>query len=55
MPRSFVEEKSYIERISDCKFRIKQGFVPNMKVEGRFYVNSALETLMFDELEHACQ
>lgn len=30
--RSFNEECEYIERISDCAFLIKKGFVPNMKV-----------------------
>lgn len=53
MPRSFDEEKSYIERMSNVQFRIKKGFVPNMKVEGRFYVNDALEKLMFEELQIA--
>ena len=81
--RTYEEEMSYIERITDYSFRIKKGCVPNMKVrkpctpvylrsltmlinarnfhscttkvDGRFYVNSALETLMFEELEqHAC-
>ena len=31
-------------------FEIDQGFVPNMRVPGRFYVNGKLEPLMFDEL-----
>ena len=30
-----------------------EGFVPNMNVEGIFYVNSKLEPLMFDELKSA--
>ncbi|GMR53803.1 hypothetical protein PMAYCL1PPCAC_23998, partial [Pristionchus mayeri] len=51
MPRTFAEEKSYIERISPTCFKIKKGFVPNMQVEGRFYVNNSLEKLMFHELE----
>ncbi|VDK51728.1 unnamed protein product [Anisakis simplex] len=55
MPRTFDEECSYIERVSEVQFRIKKGFVPNMNVEGRFYVNKALEKLMFDELRNACR
>merc|ERR1719440_2711735 len=31
-------------------YQIATGFVPNMSVPGRFYVNSNLERLMFDEL-----
>ncbi|XP_065066687.1 RNA-splicing ligase RtcB homolog [Rhopilema esculentum] len=49
-PRSYNDELSYIERISPNAFRIKKGFVPNMKVEGVFFVNNSLEKLMFDEL-----
>ena len=53
-PHPFVadaEEKSYIERIDPYRFRIKRGFVPNMNVECRFYVNDLLSQLMFEELE----
>jgi len=32
--------------------RIKKGFVPNMNVEGLFYVNDFLKKLMYDELKH---
>lgn len=31
-------------------YTIKKGFVPNMTVPGKFYVNSALERLVFDEV-----
>uniref|UniRef100_A0A914RD66 3'-phosphate/5'-hydroxy nucleic acid ligase n=1 Tax=Parascaris equorum TaxID=6256 RepID=A0A914RD66_PAREQ len=55
MPRTYDEECSYIERVSEVQFRIKKGFVPNMNVEGRFYVNKALEKLMFEELRNACR
>lgn len=51
--RTFEEEKAFIERVSDTKFRIKKGFVPNMKVDGYFYVNKRLEDLMFQELQAA--
>lgn len=51
MPRTYEEELQYIERINNHCWRIKKGFVPNMNVEGVFYVNSHLEKLMFEELE----
>lgn len=53
--RTFDEELEYIERINDHSFRIKIGFVPNMNVEGIFYVNKHLERLMFDELQKSCE
>lgn len=53
--RQYNEELKYIEKISDCCYRIKKGFQPNMKVEGVFYVNQRLEKLMFDELRNACR
>lgn len=48
-----VQELSYIEKISDHEYRIKPGFVPNMKVPGTFYVNDSLSALVFDELKNA--
>ncbi|EYC14114.1 hypothetical protein Y032_0041g349 [Ancylostoma ceylanicum] len=53
MPRTFEEECAFIERVSECKFKIKKGFVPNMNVECRFYVNKRLEEQMFDELRNS--
>ncbi|KAH7724853.1 hypothetical protein AAVH_07442 [Aphelenchoides avenae] len=55
MPRTYEDELQYIERLSPVEFRVKKGFVPNMNVEGRFYVNQNLEKLMFEELEVACK
>lgn len=49
--RTFEEEKKYLEKIDVNTWRIKKGFVPNMRVEGRFYVNENLENLMFEELQ----
>lgn len=37
-------------QVSETKWRIDKGFVPNMRVPGYFYVNSALEPLILDEL-----
>lgn len=53
--RKYEEELQYIEKINDYSYRIKTGFVPNMNVEGIFYVNKNLERLMFDELKNSCQ
>lgn len=33
------------------QYDIAEGFVPNMRVPGRCYVNSDLEGLLFDELK----
>ena len=41
----------FIKRISPTQYEIAQGFVPNMRVPGICYVNSALEGLLFDELK----
>ena len=49
--RTYDEEQEYIERVNSHKFKIKKGFVPNMKVDGYFYVNKRLESLMFQELQ----
>lgn len=55
MSRSYDEELKYLEKLNDVTWSIKKGFVNNMKVEGRFYVNEHLEKLMFDELREACK
>lgn len=39
----------YIEKVSGVEYRIKKGFVPNMKVEGRFFVNDDLLQLLKEE------
>lgn len=51
--RTFEEEKAYLEKIGHNTWRIKKGFVPNMRVEGRFYVNENIENLMFEELRQS--
>eukprot|EP00920_Eleutheroschizon_duboscqi_P036638 GHVT01088148.1.p1 GENE.GHVT01088148.1~~GHVT01088148.1.p1 ORF type:complete len:481 (+),score=17.79 GHVT01088148.1:817-2259(+) len=52
--RTFEEEKAYIRADGKVpgKYRIAIGFVPNMKVEGVFYVNDALRPLLLDELSN---
>ena len=52
--RTYEEEMSYITQLSDCKYEIGVGFVPNMAVPGQFYVNSALKDLVFGELKDHC-
>jgi hypothetical protein len=52
MARTYDEELKFLEKVSSTGWRIKKGFVPNMKVEGFFYVNDHLEGLMFEELKH---
>ena len=53
--RTFDEEMKYLERLNDYSWKIKKGFVPNMNVEGIFYVNSHLQDLMFEELRNSCR
>ncbi|KAK4532935.1 hypothetical protein CCYA_CCYA14G3792 [Cyanidiococcus yangmingshanensis] len=53
--RQYLDEKNFIEKVSDTRFEIKKGFVPNMRVKGAFYVNSVLEELVFEELRVACE
>uniref|UniRef100_A0A0K2TLJ9 RNA-splicing ligase RtcB homolog n=2 Tax=Lepeophtheirus salmonis TaxID=72036 RepID=A0A0K2TLJ9_LEPSM len=53
--RKYEDECEYLERIGSHSWRIKKGFQPNMKVEGVFYVNEKLESLMFEELKNACR
>lgn len=55
MPRSFDEEMQFVEKTGPVQWRIKKEFVPNMNVEGVFYVNKPLESMMFDELRQACR
>uniref|UniRef100_A0A8C6LYA0 RNA-splicing ligase RtcB homolog n=1 Tax=Nothobranchius furzeri TaxID=105023 RepID=A0A8C6LYA0_NOTFU len=55
MSRSYNDELQYLEKINSTSWRIKNGFVPNMQVEGVFYVNESLEKLMFEELRNACR
>lgn len=52
--RTFEEEMTYIKKLTPWKYEIAKGFVPNMNVEGTFYVNDALIGLVTDELKHHC-
>ncbi|KAK7129583.1 hypothetical protein R3I94_009433 [Phoxinus phoxinus] len=55
MSRSYNDELQYLDKVHKNCWRIKKGFVPNMQVEGIFYVNDPLEKLMFEELRNACR
>lgn len=52
--RSYEEALKYIEQEDETKYKLKVGFVPNMRVPGYFYVNDRLKGLVFEELQHAC-
>ncbi|KRT81273.1 hypothetical protein AMK59_5781 [Oryctes borbonicus] len=53
--RTYEEELKFFEKVSPYSWKIKKGFQPNMNVEGLFYVNEALEKLMFEELQVSCR
>ena len=40
-----------IRKLDDVTYEIDKGFVPNMNVPGKFYVNEALRSLVWDEIE----
>jgi tRNA-splicing ligase RtcB len=52
--RTYDEDMKYIKKITPWKYEIEEGFVTGMNCKGTFYVNSALEDLMFDELRCSC-
>jgi tRNA-splicing ligase RtcB len=52
--RTYEDEMKYIDRTTPWKFKIKEGFVPNMKVPGAFYINADLEELILGELKDYC-
>jgi len=53
--RSYEEKCEFLKKSGPMTWTIKKGFVPNMKVEGVFYVNEHLEKLMFEELQQSCK
>ncbi|DBB03997.1 TPA: hypothetical protein ACH3X1_013059 [Trebouxia sp. C0004] len=55
MLRTYEEACKFIEQEDDTKYKVNLGFVPNMRVPGYFYVNDRLKSLIFEELQHACQ
>ncbi|DBA67395.1 hypothetical protein WJX79_001447 [Trebouxia sp. C0005] len=55
MQRTYEEACKFIEQEDDTKYKVNLGFVPKMRVPGYFYVNDRLKSLIFEELQHACQ
>lgn len=55
MNRTYDEAKQFIEQEDNTRYKVNLGFVPNMRVPGYFYVNDRLKSLIFEELQHACQ
>uniref|UniRef100_A0AC35TP70 3'-phosphate/5'-hydroxy nucleic acid ligase n=1 Tax=Rhabditophanes sp. KR3021 TaxID=114890 RepID=A0AC35TP70_9BILA len=53
--RTYDEELKYIEQVGPCTYRIKKGFVPNMNVEGKFYLNDNIKEHALKEIELCCQ
>lgn len=55
--RTYEEERSYLEQSKElpCRWTINKGFVPNMNVPGKLYVNAALQDLVFGELQQFCK
>ena len=56
--RTFQDEICFIHELKNQNtkmlWEINKGFVPNMNVPGKFFVNDKLEKLMFDELRDHC-
>ena len=45
MPRTYNEELGFLEKISGNAWRIKKGFVPNMKVPGYSFLRTSNSVL----------
>ena len=52
--RTIEEELTFLERISDTRYQVRVGFVPNMTVPAEIIVNSDLQTLLVQELRDTC-
>lgn len=52
--RTFEEELSYIRKVSDFKYEIREGFVPHMNVPAQIYVDSHIDEMLLNELEICC-
>jgi len=47
----YEDDLKYITKEGELLYRIDEGFVPNMRVPGKFYANEKLEKLVFAELK----
>ena len=56
LTRTFEEEMKFIHKVNDepCAWTIDRGFVENMNVPVKFFVNQKLESLVFNELREQC-
>lgn len=52
--RTFDEECKFIRKETPWRYDIREGFVTGMRCGGTFYLNDALQELMFDELRNCC-
>ena len=52
--RSYSEEQAFIKHQGGVQYEIRKGFVDNMKVPVKFYVNNKLKPLVYDELKNHC-
>ena len=52
--RTYEEDMKFIKQLAPWKYEISKGFVPGMNVEGTFYVNDDLISLITDELKAHC-
>ena len=49
-----AQESRHIEQVSSTQWRLREGFVDNMRVPGYFYVNEHLRGLVDEELKAYC-
>jgi len=49
--RTYADEIKYLTKIDEVRYKINEGFVPNMKVPGIVYANDKLYEQLVDELK----
>jgi len=52
---TLMQNNPFFEHIGPCKYRIKMGYVPNMRVDGIFYANEILAKELLEEVVAAEQ
>lgn len=52
--RTYAQEQAFIKHCGGVQYEIQKGFVENMKVPVKFYVNNKLKPLIYDELKNHC-
>jgi len=48
--RTFDQEREFIHQTGAVEWEIDKGFVPGMRVPGKFFVNDKLKNMVFEEL-----